>query len=671
MDKTGRKIRSLLILSLCVLMMVCMMTGCRKSPALIDNIYTKDATEVDPEQLMSSADQSDEPGDLETEQDPENRQNKQEQEKTASVQNDQSNNQNASKEIQDGNRTLDLKSATENMSDEENSGNEPTGGSGTKNGRGATGETGIGGEGESSDNNAGSTPGESEKTIDNNVSDNEDTQAEQNGESENNGEPESPEDNPYSGGDGNEAPSKWDVPRKTVTDGTGIEQNIPRDVYTVTAVGAAAPIVEMLGGSGRLLASSASFTYGNLSNLICQDVINGSVQTWWSEDGSDPISNENFQLLLDTRWQPDVCFVVNGQTTFTTDQLVQLQEAGIGYVALPELNSLENIQSAVNIVAATLESNATTHEAAKDIARDYSVWVEHIISEVKTDTLSGTIVISGWDGLAEVQSYAELGTGMELVDLSDVVTDLYPDVGDYDKLREDGYWTLDRRAVGVAFGMTREMQNDIPLFQCLSAAGIVTPNIKYNSDSYIPYVPGSDKKYQYFIPTSVPFDPYTGVDERTGIRAGMWIYRNGESISLLNDFSGRALYNVTTEIFIDPYRQNPYIELGDAEYTALIAETEEVKSAIESSPMWNIIVDAYMDMASDSVSGIGGPYTIYVNPKGFDSWIHGGVDCPLEAIWAACKISGTISESKLRSEVESFYSRFFGVVPDYNSVMVQ
>ncbi|MBE6010415.1 MAG: hypothetical protein E7236_07140 [Lachnospiraceae bacterium] len=665
MDKIEKKIKSLLILSLCILMMVCMMTGCRQSPALVDNIYTKDATEVDPEQLVSSADQSDETDDLETVQDQENKQDNQEQAKTAAVQNDQFSDQNQTKNVQGSKNNNSSQASSGETSDNDQAQTGAADGSKTDGSGGVNEGVGTGGEGQNTD---GTGTGETipdtipDEPIENSESETDNPETDQSGASDQAGEGDNSQE---SGGNGNETPSKWNLPRKAVRDASDTEWNIPRDVYTVTAVGAAAPLVEMVGGSGRLMASSASFTQGALANSICQDVINGNVLTWWDGDGSEPLSENNFQALMAA--SPDVCFVVGGQTTFTTEQLTALQEAGIGYVPLPELNSLENIKSAVNIVAATLETNETTHEQAKSIAREYSDWVDHIISEVNTDTVSGTMVISGWDASAKIRSYAETG-------MTDIETiSFLPDVSILDYPRADGYLTVDRQTTGIAVGWASEMFNHTPCAQLLGCSGVMVVGNRQDT-GYVPFVSGSEGKYQYYIPTYVPFSPMSGEEG-----FGLFLYAGGEVNQLVTTSWWYDGY--TPMLYIGQGRSDPYIRLGDPEFKTVIAESQEAKTAIESSSLWRYYTNEEYGAKSNRprqtlsldryTISIKGPYNIYINPIGFNSWLYGGVDSPLEAVWAACKISGTVSESKLKSEVEGFYEEFFGVTPNYNSIITQ
>lgn len=663
-----KKINNLLIISLCILMMSCMMTGCRKSPALVDNIYTKDATEVDPEQLASSMDTSGEQDELKTEQD--NEQDITEQTRTAAFQDTNSNNSGETRQASPSEYGSD--SAGTNSSEESGSAAGAEDGNRTGN--------------DSSENVTGAESSDAPQNIPTNPDTPQVTPADSDTpQDEPQDTPVNPDipqdilqDNPTnpdipSGGNGNETPTKWDLPRKTVTDGNGTEQNIPRDVYTVTAVGAAAPIVEMVGGSGRLLASSASFTGGQLANTICPDVMAGAVQTWWADDGTDPIDDNCFQTLLNE--SPDVCFVVGGQRTFDSNQLAALQEAGIGYVPLPELNSVANMKEAVNIVAAVLETNETTHEPAKNIARNYSDWVDQILSESSCESKHATMVISGWDASAVWYTHLDWGQGSETFELYNY--QLGNDFFAQDYRREDGYVTLDRIAYGAAVGWGHGMKSCTPLSELLQAANVTVAGLNISdADMFnVPFVPGTEGKYQYYIGSVIPFLSYASNGTESG--------QIGFSLSVQNIFydfrssmSGREWKCTACVPGLE--RDKTLTYLGSAGiFDSIIAENPDAKTALERNSLWRYYTSAeWKDITGKyPVGGYGtdicGPYTIYVNPYGFSSWLYGGVDSPLESLWAACKIDGTVSESKLRSEVDSFYMEFFGVVPDYNSIVTR
>lgn len=59
-------------------------------------------------------------------------------------------------------------------------------------------------------------------------------------------------------------------------------------------------------------------------------------------------------------------------------------------------------------------------------------------------------------------------------------------------------------------------------------------------------------------------------------------------------------------------------------------------------------------------SGISGPYTIYINPQGMCSWADGSLESPLESVWIAACLTGTVAMETVRQETVQFYERFFG-----------
>ena len=655
-----RKIHFNFFIIICVVLtMVFSVTGCRQSPALTDNVYTKDATEVDPDQSTATENQLGEQDEFKTAEEEKQNIESDIKEQTAAVNQELSDRNQDSREVR-GENESNTPSALNEDNKSESSVNGQTGGSDGNATKGSGNNSSPGGTGGNVSEDNGSGDSESEEKMNDPDADNDSQDVNTSGSSEENGdEPTYPED---SGGNGDSVPSKWDMPRKTVRDASNTEWNIPRDVYTVTAVGAAAPIVEMIGGSGRLMASSASFTQGALANTICQDVINGNVLTWWNGDGTDPISENNFQTLMAA--SPDVCFVVGDQTTFTTDQLVALQEAGIGYVPLPELNSIANMKSAVNIVAATLETNETTHERAADIAKEYSDWVDNIVNEVQDSPKMYTLFAAEWDG--NIRGY--INVDWEHDAYSDGSIDEYPGTFHFPGVRYNdtfyddtgSYAHEEHEFWGGVIAWSRNMRSKEPLYELLQIANITETGM------------------------AGPF-----------FQDRVWI-RNNDCIVLISGLRATHIRNLEVDGINYPvsyanwdlttatyYRDsNSGIgKLGMSVYPAIVTMDKQTADSIQQSPMWKYYnYNEFCAMFSDGVPRFGydsflasydivAPYNILVNPAGFDSWVYGGIDAPLESLWAAANISGTVSQEKLESEVLGFYKNFFGVEPPYSLII--
>lgn len=408
----------------------------------------------------------------------------------------------------------------------------------------------------------------------------------------------------------------------TVTDADGKKVKVPENVKTVTAVGAAAAMVEMVGGKGRLVGSSESFTDNDFAKSIISEVGSGTVKTWWDDDGSEAISDgsvsgKNFQALLKAK--PQVCFVFSGEDTFSDKQLAALKKAGIICLTLPALSSDEKLKDAVQIIAETLLTNKTAGRSAGSIADDYSAWVDNVISDVKAksgDTKIYSEYIAAWD---DSVSYTLKNT--------------------YDALPSEAGLSGNKGS-GVAIGWSEKKASLITTF--INAAGIT--NESSESKAF------ADKKGVYVTPMFHQFSP--------AFSSSAYSYYDGTGAGY-DYFVSHRLGN------------DSYALLGTSNFPAIIVANKDVKEKIELNWFWQYHGEfnydkfhwksGYLNTEKGIMfyGSIGGDYDIYVNPYGLGDWAAGSVDSPLEAYWAAYRISGDYSKSSLNSKVSSFYENFF------------
>ena len=99
---------------------------------------------------------------------------------------------------------------------------------------------------------------------------------------------------------------------------------------------------------------------------------------------------------------------------------------------------------------------------------------------------------------------------------------------------------------------------------------------------------------------------------------------------------------------------------GSAVYPAIVVADKTIKDKINSSPLWKA---GFLDntVVEDFAVDIGGDYSIYVNPVGFENWADGGLEAPLESYWIQWRIMGTMNQSQVRRTVGDFYEKFFGL----------
>ncbi len=397
----------------------------------------------------------------------------------------------------------------------------------------------------------------------------------------------------------NEVPP--DTEKEIVDDKTG-ETVKPVVGSRVTAVGEAATIVEMLGSEGQLVGTSSSF-YDSLAQQVFADKGASEVPVWWDGDGSDPC--DEFDALLEAH--PDVCFEISQQDTFSDAQHAALTEAGITYMPLPQLNSIENIEEAVTIVGEVLGNHASEGGTdAESKASDYCAWADNVISLSQTGAGSAkyTTYISRWDSDAYWKIY-----------LPSSSTPL-----------RDGY--------GAPVGM--QGTKSTPLNECMGYANLSNR--------------GRDNVYVDPVKPVYWLSSVTGETAKTDSQSPAfgYLYRLG----LENYPAVIAADNSIAEKMLSGDYYECHWQVG---YDIQVGSTVAFGFHLDGdggTPVQTYIEDNYW---------------IYVNPSGVGSWANGSVESPLEAAWLTCKLQNGISESDMQSMVSDFYRDFYGTtenVPD-------
>lgn len=564
MMKRFKHLRSLLALCLALALLLC---GCRNSPVLEEVVYTYTATEVDYEQEMLDPEDEGqetedfdnvEQDDLDTERDTEADEGLESDDGEADV----------AAEV-----NLNADSNSDLTSDQTTDNTAQTNSTGT----GTTTETPA--ESETTPSETESTPSETETTP---------------GETEtgNGGGETNPDTTPST-----------DVTYKQIVDATGSTVDIPENVETVTAVGAAAQMVEMLGGSGRLIAANSELLSSSLAAAAFSDY--SSIQTWWTGDGSSAITDSCFTALLAA--SPDVCFEISGQNTFTDSQVQQLNEAGIAYFVLPALTSQANLENAVTLVAQVL-GTSSTGEDCTDIANSYNAWVESTVSSVSSSTSGNSLTslyIAFWDSDA---SY----------------------------VLNDTKGVLDSSGTGLAVAYSPAKSQLMSTF--MSAANVTNESTRANTHKATNYV--------YVTPMFHQFTPSV-------------------SGSLATYYSGAGEYGAAYDLFVARLYSSVYYQLGGSQFPAVIVADSSVKTALENNWFWQYhdsSEDGYIYIDGEKFyRAIVGAYSIYVNPTGMVDWAEGSVESPLEAYWVACKLSGAYTMDEVKSQTSTFYETFFHV----------
>ena len=429
-----------------------------------------------------------------------------------------------------------------------------------------------------------------------------------------------------------------EVTLRQVVDGRGTAVDVPESVNTVTAVGEAAVIVQMLGGAGRLVASSADYTGNLLAAEVFADEGFVQTQTLWSGSGSSALGDEAFQTLLELH--PDVCFTVSGQSTFTDAQLEQLAANQIYCVVLPKLNNPANIKSAVDVAAQVLgDKSAEGGTNAPALAAEWSSWYDSILAQVagRVDRFTYNDIDFSYD------KYAQRGESTLASETTDGFYTLYISHWDADatyQVYSDTYVTLSGTGAAVA----PSGYSTSPLSYYMSEAGVINTAATYADQFRL--------RWWYVN----PLRSSTRIIELAG-PGGTYTEEHLTSVVRSGDTEGGQVY------------------LGMEEFPAIVVASSAVKSAIEADAASNKLWTNYGPVSSadgklhgygfnDEIgqfvaSDIRGPYEIYVNPAGVGSWTDGSAEGVLEAMWVAGQFYDAFTQEELSSAVTEFYSRFY------------
>lgn len=390
---------------------------------------------------------------------------------------------------------------------------------------------------------------------------------------------------------------------KEIVDSSGRTVSLPQDVETVTAVRWAAQMVEMLGGNGRLLAADNEFLSSSLAQVAFADL--ASVRSLWSGKGNNGMTEDQFAALL--ALAPDVCFEISGDHTFRSDQIKQLEDAGIAYVVLPALKNTDTLKQAVSLIAEILGTNYNTGASSASIAAAYSTWVDDIISDVKGNLDLTSLYISEWDSSV---SYV----------LSHTKGAIAPN------------------GSGLAIAYSPKKPQLVSTF--MKAAGVVNESTRIMSTH-------RTSEHVYVAPMFHQFDPVVSGQKATF-------------------YSGAGEYGSAFDLFVARMVSDTvYYQLGSTQFPAVIAANEAVKKQLEDNWYWQYHesdANGYVTISGESFyCGVVGEYNIYVNPQGMCSWAEGSLESPLEAYWISCKFGNHFTLEEVKEKTNEFYQQFLGL----------
>ncbi|MCD8132267.1 MAG: hypothetical protein LUE19_00200 [Clostridiales bacterium] len=391
---------------------------------------------------------------------------------------------------------------------------------------------------------------------------------------------------------------------------------------TVAAVGELAVMVSMLGSGSCLLATDEETLALASSNSAFSD-LSGATAVW-SGDGSAGLDSDGLAQLIAI--MPDIVIETSGDTCLSDSDVSALKAAGIDYQVVPELTSLSNIETVMTTLGTILgDRSAEGGSNAPALASAYVSWVETAISNVQ-NAVSGsdpmyTLYVSDWDAdctysLTATDFTIMSGTGCAVIE----------------------NWRCQTTQVITSLLSYASVTNTASKEYGLFATLYYTTPIRYSYGSWT--VTGSKGYTQ---------------------EAKSYYYLQGSyTVDLGDEDTDTVDYS-----------------LGLSNFPLVIAANSYVKSSIEASKaetygQWTVYShinngdgtfnsDAFLDQNGNMVrTQISSDYEVVVNPSGFRSWTGGTCESVLEAVWAAWRIRGSISESDVRSYISDFYSTFYG-----------
>lgn len=424
-----------------------------------------------------------------------------------------------------------------------------------------------------------------------------------------------------------------DSPNKAVDNRSPVNpEEIPENVKNVAAVGEAALFVEMLGGTNRLLASSANFVGNAMASLAFGDMAN--VKGLWEKDGETAMTDAQFQQLLTTN--PEAVFYVADAEygtvqSFSESQLTQLNQKGIYTVPLLMFNTTDNIKNNVRIMGKVLGKRSDINGAkdANDMAEKYIKWIEEI-SKGFGHTFSGP---EKWNldqkgafnsgDVEKVNSYAEDGQYTILISGWD-----------------DSVFT--NREQGVAYARTGYTKRNSPASFFLSLGGAAnTAALVTDTGGGIPYFP--------VVPTYMDMQ---GANVNGKYQnADTWRSKSNQVTGFAGNYIGKGV----KKIIVDS--GNTYNMIAQS----LAWSPTEYVTDSEGSGGYGFINENGRLVASNIH---GSDFQLVINPYGIGSWTEGSPESPLEALWANQLFNNGLSAddafNAIAADIQHFYSEFYG-----------
>lgn len=426
-------------------------------------------------------------------------------------------------------------------------------------------------------------------------------------------EPDSPEPEP---------PQEPEEPAKPVVDPENGEPpaELPEGVNSIAATGQAALLSLIAGGADILVATDDT----TKANAAASGAFGGLADTasLWRNTGSGGITDADFQTLL--QMKPDAVLEISGDAAISGSQAAQLEAAGISYVPLPQMTSVESIRQAAGVLGEMIaDRSGIGGKNGKQQAKNYANWVDSIYDKVekstkdyktKVDSETGnsygtcyTLYINGWDPTA---AWSVTNTGLS--------------------------------GNGAAYVFNAATASTVGITTFLGYANIINTSSKY----------GIQPQSKYLTP--------------------LYLGKSAQQSWNINGVSGSGYYQGQEKLL-----EQDAASLGTGNFKTILVPDAGVKQAIESdrdsgNGLWSVYehintgdggfnADGFRDQSGGIVrTQISDSYNVVVNPKGLMSdWVSGGPEGILESLWAAHQYFDAVTEDELRQKMKDFYNTYY------------
>ena len=433
----------------------------------------------------------------------------------------------------------------------------------------------------------------------------------------------------------------------TVTDidNTGASQDVPRNVSTVAAQNNEATIVEMLCGSGALVAANESWattmkSKGAFSNDAVEFASLDQVASGWTDDGTP-----NLAALVAAA--PNVIIEEAGTRQLTEDEKAAMAEQGVSCTVMT-VNKLGESTTSDSAIVSNVqligEMMQDAYPNAQSMASSYKQMHDEAINNCtsanggyayKTIGGSSSQAIYQGDG-ADTTNFSSNRVATAVVDSWYDVSATVSSERTYNNASMS-YLSKDTDTLAVS-GVALSMGSDAALDYILSdyylqCAGVVNEAYEYGK-------PDSTK------PTLIAAGSCSlaGLDNlitKRSVPSALWFCETSATGNSAN-----------------------WTTVGDSAFPAVIVRSQSIADSIIASAG-----------TANGFYNVGQSYGVYVVPSGLmGSWLEGTPESYLLVPWAYCAFhasNGSIDLSTCTTYVDNFYKTFYrcaagSVVTDYS-----